>query len=538
MVECDVVVAGAGLAGGLPAAAYLQKAGLDVVLVERGIDTGKFYQSYELHPGVYFDHSPVNFSCISPAMLDLDLESVGYRIVLPDILHSVMDTNGHAMTFYPDGAKTIAQLKQFSSNDADRFQRILQRLNLHWAELLKTIFFSPHPDIAQYERALALSADALEWSVGELARTNGIELLERLFESEQTRIFLIPLPALNLFGDLTVPGQGALSWLWALLLRACIAPAGNQSLVRAVERVFLKHGGRLLRNTEVDSLVVRNDRCQGVTVKASTTGQGEPIVARRATISNLGASMTLKLLGQTKLPEEFANQLGRWSTAKRVLATHDFILRQPPRWKSAESNPDVARSQRIYLVWNTWRECVDWLKNSYTDEATFHGDVELTLFNNIYGSADDKYALRVRHGTGPFSKRLESSRERFLQQMLESLAGASEDVARQVIAHQMATPLDYWRSNPVALHGNPVGGDFIEGQWMLDRCPYQTPVDGLYLSNSVWPTALSWLAPGYNAAGVVMTDLGLDRPPWWSHGPEEWFLDYRERARAGQQAGG
>ena len=55
-------------------------------------------------------------------MWDLELESVGYRTVVPNILHSVMDSNRHAMAFYPGGEKPIAQLRTFSSNDADRFR--------------------------------------------------------------------------------------------------------------------------------------------------------------------------------------------------------------------------------------------------------------------------------------------------------------------------------------------------------------------------------------------------------------------------------
>lgn len=532
-MECDVVIAGAGLAGGLPAAAYLQKAGLNVVLVERGIDTGKFYQSYELHPGVYFDHSPVNFSCISPAMLDLELEAAGYLVKLPQILHSVIDGQGNDVTFYPDVDKTVAQLEKFSKKDALRFRRILERLRPHWTTLLKLIFFSPHPDLEKYEQALSLSANALEMSVEELKKTDCIKLQEMLFESEQTRIFLIPLPALNLFGDLTVPGQGALSWLWALLLRACIAPAGNQSLVRAIERVFLQHGGTLLRNTVVQSFIVEENKCTGLVVQQHNSSQQETIVARKAVISNLGASLTSKMLGDTQLPGQFEHKLDNWSMSKRVLATHDYILQRAPAWKPEQHNPDFGRSPRIYLVWNTWQECIDWLKGSYGEESTFHGDVELTLMNNIYDQSDSgKYALRVRHGTGPYSMALEERREQFAEKMLNSLARVNDQINPHIIAHQMTTPLDFWRANPAALHGNPVGGDFIEGQWMLDRCPYKTPVQGLYMSNSVWPTALSWLAPGYNAAGMVMDDLGLQRPAWWSHEPGEWFLDYLARRAA------
>ncbi|MEJ8567723.1 phytoene desaturase family protein [Elongatibacter sediminis] len=534
MSDYDIIVAGAGLAGGLPAAAYLQKAGFKVGLIERGVDTGKFYHSYELHPGVMFDHSPVNFSCISPAMLDLDLEGAGYVARLPSILHSVTDGNGNHMTFYPNLERNLSQLEVYSKRDAARFRTILQNLQPHWVRLLRILFYSPHPDRARYDEALQISADALDMSVEELVRTNGIQLLESLFESEQSRIFLIPLPALHLFGDLSVPGQGALAWLWALLLRACISPAGNQSLVRALERVFLQHGGDILRNTSVESFDVSNNRCEGVVVRTHHDDQTRSLRAREAVISNLGASLTLKMLGDTPLPESFDRQLKNWSMAKRVLAVHDFILPEPPQWTAAPANPDFARSPRIYLVWNTWHECVQWLENSLTEEATFHGDVEMTLMNNIYDhSATGKYALRIRHGTGPYSMELEEKRQPFTDRMLSSLTTRNPIPLQRAISHQMATPLDFWRANPAALHGNPVGGDFIEGQWMLDRCPYETPVEHLYMSNSVWPTAMSWLAPGYNAAGVIMDRLGRKRPSWWSHEPGEWFTRRVAQRRAG-----
>ena len=41
-VEFDVIVIGAGLSGRLPAAAYLQKAGLSVLVVEANAEAGTF----------------------------------------------------------------------------------------------------------------------------------------------------------------------------------------------------------------------------------------------------------------------------------------------------------------------------------------------------------------------------------------------------------------------------------------------------------------------------------------------------------------
>ena len=89
---------------------------------------------------------------------------------------------------------------------------------------------------------------------------------------------------------------------------------------------------------------------------------------------------------------------------------------------------------------------------------------------------------------------------------MESIAPGFKD--RIIDAYQW-TPIDIWRLNPAAVYGQVLGGDFSEDQWILDRMPYRMPIAGLYMSNSVWPLGLTWMAAGYNAAQVVAEDLGV-----------------------------
>ena len=48
----DVIVVGGGLSGGLPAAAYLQKAGLQVLIVEANAEPGSFCCTHETWPQI------------------------------------------------------------------------------------------------------------------------------------------------------------------------------------------------------------------------------------------------------------------------------------------------------------------------------------------------------------------------------------------------------------------------------------------------------------------------------------------------------
>lgn len=515
MKEFDVVVLGAGLSGGLPAAAYLQKAGARVALVEQSIDAGRFYLSYDLLPGARFDHSPVNFSGLSPAIGDLDLEAHGYSLRLPEVTLAALDPRGASAVFYGDPARTHAQLAQHSQADADQLAAIFGRLGPRASRLLTCAFYTPHPNRDAYNEAADLSAAILEVDRATLERTTGVELLESLFENDAVRRFLTALPALNLFGDLLEPGQGALTWLWSLALRAAIAPASNQSLVKALERAFVAAGGTFMRNTVARELIVEAGHCVGAVVSPFGSTKVQTVWANGAVISNLGAGQTGKLLGAHAW-----SRLLDWRSDNRVLTVQDLVLRRPLRLP-----PGVAEAPRVYLVWESWSECVDWLRRSRTDDLeTYFGDIELTQFHRLYPGRPDRIALRVRYGTGPFADgRWDERRGEFAARMRARLEQLDPDLSEIVEVQALATPLDFWRSNPAATHGNPIGGDFAGGQWIEDRLPYRTPVDRLYLSNGVWPPALSWLAAGYNAATVVAEDLGIRDQTWWRHEPGDWF---------------
>jgi phytoene dehydrogenase-like protein len=515
MREFDVVVLGAGLSGGLTAAAYLQKAGARVALVEQGIDAGRFYLSYDILPGVRFDHSPVNFSGLSPAIHDLGLEELGYALRVPEVTFAVLDPRGEQTVFYPDAAKTHAELARHSASDADTFKAVFGRLAERTPRLLRSAIFTPHPDRAAFDDAVELSAEALETSPSVLLRTTGVELVEQLFSSDHVRRTLAALPALNLFGDLLEPGQGALTWLWTLALRSAVAPGSNQSLVKALERSFVASGGTLMRNTVVREIVVEGGTCVGAVVSRDDSDAVETLWADGAVISNLGAEQTGRLLGPHAWP-----RLGEWRSDHRVLAVHDLVLRRPLALPG-----DLARSPRVYLVWESWAECVGWLERSRSDDLeTYFGDVELTQFNVLYPGRPDRVALRVRYGTGPFGDAdWDERRPEFAERMIRRLGTLDPGIGEIVEYEHLTTPLDFWRGNPAATHGNPVGGDFAGGQWIEGRLPYRAPLDRLYLSNAVWPPALSWLAAGYNAASVVAEDLGIRDQAWWVHEPASWF---------------
>ena len=502
--EFDVIVVGAGISGGLPAAAYLQKAGCSVAVIERDKHGAPFSSFYERAPGVRFDVTPVNFSIMSPAIADLDLAAYGYRFSRSDIMYSTLDGSGRSITFFADPARSKQELARFSSADASTFLRVLGGLGEVARELLSVAFFTPTPDKAY---AVALTAAAVSIEATELETMNAPTLVEHLFESDAVRIAVTALPAINLFGDLLIPGQGALAWLWTFLMRACTISREEPTLSQAVERAFLAHGGVLLKATTAMRFI-RDDsgRCCGVEIESD--GARQVLRARHGVISDLGADLTSALV-----EDELRSG---WRSAGRTVFTADVVLDRPLAWPSE----GFRRSPRVYLLWDSWPDCVRWLRSTAEEqEEVFLGHLELTQFSNFYGCAPDgSAALRVRFGTGPFLNSDWGPRRAFYE---DAVRNRIRKLGPNVIMRsvELKTPSDYWEWNPAARYGNPVGGDFVEGQWMGQRLPYRTSIPGLYMSNSVWPTSLSWMAPGYNVAKVVAADIGVTPPGWWSSAP-------------------
>ncbi|TAL78882.1 MAG: NAD(P)/FAD-dependent oxidoreductase [Burkholderiaceae bacterium] len=505
----DVIVVGGGISGGLSAAAYLQKAGCSVLVIERDEKGAPFSSFYEKSPGVRFDVTPVNFSIVSPAIADLDLGSYGYEIKRPVVLFSTLDGAGRSLTLYADAERTRTEFSRYSEKDALTFQRLLKGLNAAATEIMAATFFTDSPDKAE---CLALTAKAVGLDANELKDMTAISLVERLFESDAVRIALTALPAINVFGDLAAPGQGALSWLWTFLMRTCSIPANTPTLSQAVEHVFVKHGGTMLKGATVTRLLVDDKGvCSGAEIE---TAQGRRTVhSRRAVISDLGADLTGTLLQQPLR--------SGWRTDSRAVFTADVVLNRPLAWKSE----GFQKSPRVYLLWDSWDDCKDWLQVARKGhESLFLKHIELTQFWVIYGCGEDgtTAGLRVRFATGPFiDENWDSRKEKYVSAIRDRIREI--DAGVEIKSIDLTTPHDYWSWNPAARHGNPVGGDFIEGQWMDERLPYRTAIRGLYLANSVWPSSLSWMAPGYNVAGVVANDLDIPRPPWWSHTPFPQF---------------
>src|SRR3954468_4094019 len=124
----DAIIIGAGH-NGLVAAAYLARAGLDVLVLERRDVVGGACVTEELWPGVRASPGAYTLSLLRRAIIDqLDLTAHGLRVDVHEPYLFAPFPDGRKVVTWSDRARTHAQLERdWSRADADGYAAWAQR---------------------------------------------------------------------------------------------------------------------------------------------------------------------------------------------------------------------------------------------------------------------------------------------------------------------------------------------------------------------------------------------------------------------------
>ena len=541
----DVIVIGGGLSGGLPAASYLQKSGLQVLIVEANSELGTFCCTHETWAGALDSpHVGVSFAGNSPVIEDLELEEYGFRFRASPVILATTFRDGTNCLICQEPERTAENFAKHSAADGDRMLGIQSRVHETMVEFNELCSFTPHPDPSKLERIFEICAYAMDFPVDEMREMTGPELCERTFESDPCRQILMTPVAFWEHGAPFARGQGAFGITFALYYTTGIGLGGNEVLVDALTQCFLDHGGTILTNSTVDRVVFEHGRAAGVVLGERSLDPGASIEARLAVLSNAGVPETLRLVGEETVSTadvRLGAKMRHWKMGLRGSHVTSWLLDRRIDWGSSDFDPLINEAILVYRAFDSWegtkRYLVDMLGNDtwraagQLMEFTYYAPADPTSV-----SPDGHTILRAEecfpyplHGLGGPEAWDGTIRHELLRARNEVMAELIPGFGDMVLDHYEWTPLDNWRLNRAAKFGQVVGGDFSEDQWVLDRMPYRMPLGGLYMSNGVWPVGLSWMAAGYNAAQVIAEDAGVRDRSWWRARPCEGYLRNLDR---------
>lgn len=538
--EFDVVVVGAGI-NGLTCGAYLQKAGLDVAVVERRNECGPFCLTEEpFGAGIPIDtHAVMCATDRGPAFKDLELDKFGLEVICPQTFTGASWKDGKNHLVYPDPQKTAYGLARHSEKDAETYLRIMRRLvpdMIANAELL--MYGAPSEEKLETLWDLGRYADI---GRSDFMSMNGFELYDLLFESEHVKMGFSSSASIGMLGDASEKGEGALNNLFALYSPTGVVRGGIHNVVHSLVRCFKFYGGTLLLNAPVEKIVTEGGIASSVILSDEAPYPDREIRGRQAIVMHVTAPIALQLLGEDVMKAadpRLYRKMRDWDMTGHCAFTSYFLMKDFPRWKSEDWNPDIANSPFIYRAWDSWDHCqrhFQYYKNE--DVWKIVGDVGETFCTAVTDrqqispkgyvvfTFEMEYPVNLRRDGGLKMWDSKALCGRIHDTNIEIMEELRPGFKRLLLDSFYMNPLDNWRRNASALYGHELGGDItaVGDQWYLGSMPHRFPVPHLYCSQSTWPRGNTALNSGYVAATVVGQDLGVRERDWWVNRPiEDW----------------
>ncbi|HET6305363.1 MAG TPA: NAD(P)/FAD-dependent oxidoreductase [Myxococcota bacterium] len=212
------VIVGGGH-NGLAAAAYLARAGVRVLLLERREVLGGACVTEELWPGFLVSRAAYVVGLLRPALVrELDLARHGLRLIPRDPASYTPLPDRRGLFLGPDLARSCAEIRRFSPRDAERYPAYEALLD-GIARAVEPLLDAAPPDLARPTlsdaRTLASLARRLFSIRRELPAALSLVLsparrsLERWFESEPLRGTLATDAVIGAWASPSSPGTGA-----------------------------------------------------------------------------------------------------------------------------------------------------------------------------------------------------------------------------------------------------------------------------------------------------------------------------------------
>jgi phytoene dehydrogenase-like protein len=523
----DVIVIGGGH-NGLTNAAYLAKAGLRTLVLERRHLVGGAAITEELLPGFKFTTFSYALSLLRPEIIhELELTRHGFMPLLMPSTFCPME-NGDYLVQGQDHYDNLKEIARHSSADADAYEQYSYDVT-RVVQAVKPLFDAIPPDITSKDpeelarmAALGQHLRSLEprvmHNLVRLLTGSAADFLDDYFESEILKGWLA---SSGIIGSKVGPrsqGSGLVLLfhsmgehdgafgVWAF------HKGGNGGFTQVLARAAQAFGAEIVLNAPVDKVLTSNGRATGVVLENGTEYQAKVVVSaadpRRTFFS---------FVDPRELPAELVDSLRRYRY-QGVSSKVNFALDALPTYPGLEGRGDVFRG------FTNVGPTMDYLERAfdegkygwYSSRPYIDGAIQSTLDPDM--APPGKHIMSCFVQYTPYQLRESDwNRERdklgaTVQQTLESFFPGFSDL---VLHREVVTPLDIEQVAGLP-EGNIFHGEFLAPQMFFFRpAPgwnqYRTPIAGYYQCGSgTHPGGCVMGAPGKLASQQILGDLARD----------------------------
>jgi phytoene dehydrogenase-like protein len=538
MKSYDAIIVGGGH-NGLANAAYLAKAGLDVVVLEKNDLVGGAAASRELHEG--FTYSNYSYVCsMMRQAIHRDLDLTRHGLILVPYLATVnFGDDGRTLVDYANEQAAYLELKRHSPHDADAMHRFQADLTRYAQLIRKTLLRTP-PDPASFrprDISELLFMARQFWKLGEreiyeyvrFFTMSAAEFLEDYFEDDLVKAAMSTAGIIGTALGVHSPGSAYILLhhvmgdvdgnigAWGL------ARGGMGAISRAIAGAVREHGGEIRTNAEVAKIRVRRGRASGVVLE-----NGDEIQAR-IVVSNLDARRTFtRILDRDDLPpgifDKARNFKIRGSSGKVNIA-----LAGLPRFSNVPDNRYVDRGGLNFTgSLETLERAYDcWKRGRWSDDPFVESVIPSAWDPTVAPPGQHWMSNFIQYcppelADGPWTP---EKRDAFGQTVVDKIERYSPGFRDLIVHMEVNTPHELEQKVGLT-EGNIFQGELTIDQLLFNRpfpgyAQYRMPVKNLYMcGSSTHPGGGVSAACGANAAREILRDL---RRP--NTVPEDDFYD-------------
>ncbi len=510
-----MIVAGGGH-NGLVCAAYLARAGLDVVVLEARQSVGGCASTVEAVGArvnvCNCDHTLVRASGV---LEELDLTAHGLRYLeLDPAGHAITVDAGPAWWSFADVERTLEAIALTHPGEVHHYRQYLDAVT-PVARLMLELTSAP-PSRGRVVRRLAGRNAIAAARLLRIGRASAADVLRSFFADEA---LIAPCAASGpaVFGlDAARPrtGLGALGYALRHLVPPGRPVGGSGALPAAVRSALEAAGGRVRTDARVTAIRCDDDRVMGVTLDGGEVLDADVVVCatdpRTAIIQWLGAAPAA------------AELQSRWR-AKPVVdgyeAKIDAVIEGPLRYRADDSShldrlgigdPCVPTTVITPTLAGISRARATADRGSVADQPVMLVNVPSAADPSMAAGNGHVLSLEVLFTPYQLVGGWDGSPEP--RRWLDVLSGHLLPGSGGVRDWRVVTPDDYerdfylHRGHAPSFPAGPLAA-IVGPDRELTR--YETPVSGLFLTGAgTFPGAGVWGASGRNAAGVVLRRVG------------------------------
>jgi phytoene dehydrogenase-like protein len=519
----DAIVVGGGH-NGLTNGAYLAKAGLKTLILERRSLFGGAAITEELHPGFWFTTFSYALSLLRPDIIhDLELTKHGFMPLLMSSTFAPME-NGDYLWLGQDHDDNLKEIARHSKHDADAYNQYSHDMEMV-CQALKPLLDAPPPDLFSDdpEELLALASLGQRFrkmdkrtlhNAVRLLTGSAADFLDDYFDSDILKGYLA---SSSIIGSKVGPrsqGSGLVLLFHSLgehdgeFGTWAFHKGGNGGFTKVLARAAQSFGAEISLESPVTAVITNGGRAVGVALEDGSEFHA-PIV-----VSALDPRRTfLELVDPRELPSDLVETIRRFrfqGTSSKV----NFALDGLPKYPALGDRGDMFRG------FTNIGPSMDYLEHAF-DDAKYGWYSQRPYMDCAIQSTIDadmappgKHVMSTFIAYTPYELResdWDTERQNLgdtVQATFESFFPGFSDL---VLHREVVTPLDIERTVGLS-EGNIFAGEFLAPQMYFFRpapgwSQYQTPIDGYYQCGSgTHPGGCVMGAPGKLAAERILKD--------------------------------